>query len=74
MQGDVARKTAEGGIETGQVDPRVEIIEIVDGFYAQTLIQASLEQCSDQGASDTPVSIEGDSQHGGLLPVVLSSA
>ncbi|MCY1508679.1 hypothetical protein D9M68_429960 [compost metagenome] len=74
VQGDVALEAAEGGVEAGEVGQRLEVAEVVDGFDAQALVETPLEQRTNQSATDAPISIQGDTQHDILLPVVLLSA
>ena len=53
------------------LQPRFPDWTVID---AQALVESPLEQRTYQGATDAPVSIEGDTQHGVLLPLVFHSA
>ncbi len=57
-------KTTEGRVETGQVHQRVVFAEVVDGDHLHLILQSALEQRAHHRATDTPIPIDGNTQHG----------
>ena len=66
VQADMAVEAAEGGVEAGQVGEGLEVAGFVDRLDVYLAFQSALEQGADQGATNAPVSVQGNAQHGSL--------